>query len=200
VHSRSFARSSALQIRIRSRHVATFWVSDLLEVLLRLGSGSRSRAILPALSPHDVTRVGDPGELGPLPLGYFSLEGAQHVGWDFRARVGAARRRPRSFRPMSAAHGCCFQRRSPHVSAHVASPCSHTMRELAVSRRNARFGEPSDRVQGVVFPRPPIRRRTSDAPSPAGSPGGAMSADVGPRSLARSQVVPESLGPLDQAA
>jgi hypothetical protein len=65
-------------------------------------------------------------------------------GWDFRARVGAARRRPRSSRPMSAAHGFCFQRRSPHVSAHVASSCSHTMRGLADSRRNARFGEPSD--------------------------------------------------------
>jgi hypothetical protein len=88
--------------------------------------------------------LGDPGELGPLPLGYFSLGGAQQVGWDFRARVGAARRRPRSSRPMSAAHGCCFQRRSPHVSAHVASSCSHTMRGLADSRRNARFGEPSD--------------------------------------------------------
>jgi hypothetical protein len=33
VHSRSFARSSALQIRIRSRHVATFWVSDSFEIL-----------------------------------------------------------------------------------------------------------------------------------------------------------------------
>jgi len=65
-------------------------------------------------------------------------------GWGFRARVGAARRRPRSSRPMSAAHGCCFQRRSPHVSAHVASSCSHTMRGLADSRRNARFGEPTD--------------------------------------------------------
>jgi len=65
-------------------------------------------------------------------------------GWGFRARVGAARRRPRSSRPMSAAHGCCFQRRSPQVSAHVASSCSHTMRGLADSRRNARFGEPPD--------------------------------------------------------
>jgi hypothetical protein len=119
-------------------------LGPLSRSFLRLGSRSRSRAILPALSPHDVTRVGDPGELGPLPLGYFSLEGAQHVGWGFRARVGAARRRPRSSRPMSAAHGCCFQRRSPHVSAHAASSCSHTMRGLADSRRNARFGEPSD--------------------------------------------------------
>jgi len=121
-----------------------FGSRTLSRSFLRLGSGSRSRAILPALSPHDVTRVGDPGELGPLPLGYFSLEGAQHVGWGFRARVGAARRRPRSSRPMSAAHGFCFQRRSPHVSAHVASSCSHTMRGLADSRRNTRFGEPSD--------------------------------------------------------
>jgi len=70
-------------------------------------------------------------------------------GWGFRARVGAARRRPRSSRPMSAAHGCCFQRRSPQVSAHVASSCSHTMRGLADSRRNARFGEPSDGAEGL---------------------------------------------------
>jgi hypothetical protein len=106
----------------------------------------------------------------------------------FRARVGAARRRPRSFRPMSAAHGCCFQRRSPHVSAHVASLCSHTMRELAVSRRDAHFGEPTGSRSGCCLPQTPRRRRTSDAPSLAGSPGGAMSAGVGPRSLARSQV------------
>jgi len=53
---------------------------------------------------------------------------------------------------MSAAHGFCFQRRSPHVSAHVASPCSHAMQELADSRRSARFGKPVDRDQGVVFP------------------------------------------------
>jgi hypothetical protein len=64
---------------------------------------------------------GDPGELGPLPRGSFSLEGAQPFSLGLRARVGAARRRPRSSRPMSAAHGFCFQRRSPHVSAHVAS-------------------------------------------------------------------------------
>jgi len=41
---------------------------------------------------------------------------------------------------------------------------------------------------GCCLPRPPFRRRTSDAPSPAGFPGRAMSAGVGPRSLARSQV------------
>lgn len=94
----------------------------------------------------------DPGELGHLPMSISTFGAPAPLAWDFRARVGAARRRPRSFRPMSAAHGCCFQRRSPHVSAHVASPCSHTMRELAVPRRNAHFGEPSDRARGVVFP------------------------------------------------
>lgn len=53
-------------------------------------------------------------------------------------------------RPMSAAHGCCFQRRSPQVSAHVASSLSHVMRELAVPRRNAHFGEPLDRARSIV--------------------------------------------------
>jgi len=33
------------------------WVSDRLRSFVRLGSGSRSRAILPALSVHDVTRA-----------------------------------------------------------------------------------------------------------------------------------------------
>jgi len=94
--------------------------------------------------------------------------------------------------PVLSTDVCCsrmlFSKTIAHVSAYVASSCSHTMRELAVSRRNARFGEPPDRAQGVVFPNRPIRRRTSDAPSPAGFPGGAMSTGVGPRSLARSQV------------
>lgn len=44
-------------IRLRSHHVATFWVSSRRRLFLRLGSGSRSRAILPALSVHDVTRA-----------------------------------------------------------------------------------------------------------------------------------------------
>jgi hypothetical protein len=86
------------------------------------------------------------------PVGALLPRAPTALAWDFRARVGAARRRPRSFRPMSAAHGCCFQRRSPHVSAHVASLCSHTMRELAVSRRNAHFGEPSDRARVLSSP------------------------------------------------
>jgi len=42
--------------------------------------------------------------------------------------------------------------------------------------------------QGVVFPSRRSGRRTSDAPSPAGSPGGAVSTGVGPPSLSRSQV------------
>jgi hypothetical protein len=50
-------RESCARIRLRSHHVATFWVSDRLRSFLRLGSGSRSRAILPALSVHDVTRA-----------------------------------------------------------------------------------------------------------------------------------------------
>jgi hypothetical protein len=71
-----------------------------------------------------------------------------------QVRVGAARRRPRSSRPMSAAHGCCFQRRSPHVSAHVASPvptrCEslriHAARPASANRRTA---------PGCCLPQPP---------------------------------------------
>jgi len=141
----------------------------------------------------------DPGELGPLLRRCFSFDGAQHVGWGFRARVGAARWRPRSSRPMSAAHGFCFQRRSPHVSAHVASLCSHATQELADSRRSAHFGKPIDRARMLSFPA--ADRAASLWCSVArGRPRwSAMSTDVGPRSCdLRSK--PEGLGPLHQAA
>jgi hypothetical protein len=111
---------------------------------LRLGSGSRSRAILPALSPDDVTRAWRSRRARSPPPRDFSRGGAQRSRRDFRARVGAARWRPRSSRPMSAAHGFCFQRRSPRSLGTRRIVCSHTMRGLAVSRRNAHFGEPPD--------------------------------------------------------
>lgn len=50
-------RACCAQIRLRSHHVATFWVSDRLRSFPRLGSGSRSHALLPVLSVHDVTRA-----------------------------------------------------------------------------------------------------------------------------------------------
>jgi hypothetical protein len=102
-------------IRIRPRHVA-----DLLGLGPRVARSFLDLAVcrVPTRSyrrsrSDDVTRSDDPGGLGRLSLGCFSRQSAQLVGWVFRARVGAARRRPRSIRPMSAAHGCCFQRRGP---------------------------------------------------------------------------------------
>ena len=56
------------------------------------------------------------------------------------------------------------------------------------------------RRQGVVSLGFRSRRRTSDAPSPAGSPGGTMSTGVGPRSACDLRSKPVGLGPLHQAA
>ena len=169
-------------------------------VLPRLGSASRSHAIRPVLSfgrRHSFRRSRRARTPPPLD---FSFRSAQLVGWVFRARVGAARRRPRSIRPMSAAHGCCFQRRGPKsrqtphrrfprdagALGFTPSPLTSVSRPIPLER---------------CLLQPLICQRPSDAPSPAGSPGGAMSTGVGPRSLARSQVEkPESLGPLHQAA
>jgi len=182
------SRACCARIRLRSHHVATFWVSDRPRSFLRLGSGSRSRAILPALSVHDVTRGSDPGELGPPPRRAFTPRSARaRSALELRARVGAARRRPRSFRPMSAAHGCCFQDDRPCLGARrIDVP---TMRELRGFTPRCSLRRTVGSRSGCCLPRSPFRRRTSDASSLAGSPGRAVSTGVGPRSLARSQVV-----------
>jgi len=82
-------------------------------VLPRLGSVSRSHAILPALSfgrRHSFRR----SRRARTPLFRVFLPSERPARWlGLPGRVGAARRRPRSIRPMSAAHGCCFQRRGP---------------------------------------------------------------------------------------
>lgn len=128
------------------------------------------------------------------------LSGRSACGLRLPGRVGAARRRPRSSRPMSAAHGFCFQKRSPRVSAHVASQCSHAIRELADSRRNAHFGEPTDRARVLSSP----------AADPVGVPLmprrlRALPAELCPPASARHRFrdlrsKPEGLGPLHQAA
>jgi hypothetical protein len=158
-----------------------------IAVLPRLGSRSRSLAILPARSFGRRHSSDDPGGLGRLLRGCLSLEGAQLVGWVFRARVGAARRRPRSIRPLSAAHGCCFQRRVPksRQTSHRRFP--RDARALGFTPRMLTSVSRPMALERCHL-QPPICRRPSDAPSPAGSPGGAMSAGVGPRSLARPQV------------
>jgi hypothetical protein len=182
VHSRSFARSSALRSGFAPATSRPFWVSDLLEVLLRLGSGSRSRAILPALSPHDVTRVGDPGELGPLPLGYFSLGGAQHV----RLGLPGARGCGPAATPVLSTDVCCSRML---FSKTIASRLGARRIVMFPHDARARGFTPQCPLRravgwrrGVVSLDGRSRRRTSDAPSLAGFPGGTMSTGVGPRS------------------
>jgi len=194
----------------RSRRARARNTSDRSHDLLRLVSGfapvglviptdrSRSRAIGPVLASARRHSRGEPGELGRLPF-----RGAQRVGWDFRAHVGAARRRPRSIRPMSAAHGFCFQERSPQVSAHAA-PQFPRGGEPSVHAEPARFGEPTERSRSVFFSErrsigvPLMPRRSAGFPS--GAQREAVSTGVGPRSPKRPRVEPESLGLLRQAA
>jgi len=89
---------------------------------------------------------------------------------------------------MSAAHGFCFQRRSPlRLGTRRIVMFPHDARGRGFTpQRPLRRADGSRR--GVVFLDGRSRRRTSDAPSPAGVPGGAMSTGVGPRSRMRSQV------------
>jgi hypothetical protein len=82
---------------------------------------------------------------------------------------GAIRRRPRSIRPMSAAHGFCSQgtfRDAAQVSMHAAAH-SHALGELPVHAVRARFGEPARGPERCLLRFPPCRR-TSDASSPRG--------------------------------
>jgi hypothetical protein len=68
---------------------------------------------LPELSSAQRHSCEGSGELGRLPLsGRPVIAGPCGSAW------GAARWRPRSTRPMSAAHGFCFQNDRPPVSAH----------------------------------------------------------------------------------
>lgn len=182
------------RIRLRPRHVATFWVPDPWGPFLdlaadRFPSRSYRRSLLTTSLVRRSRRARSP-----------PLSGRSACGLRLPGRVGAARRRPRSSRPMSAAHGFCFQKRSPRVSAHVASQCSHAIRELADSRRNAHFGEPTDGARVLSSP----------AADPVGVPLmprrlRALPAELCPPASARHRFrdlrsKPEGLGPLHQAA
>jgi len=155
-----------------------------------------------------VRRARPPSPRG-LPRGAPSvLTGTSRSAW------GAGRWRPRSIRPMSAAHGFCFQNDRPLVSAHSAP---HVPRGTGAigSRRWSRFGEPAD-VHGAFYsPRPSSKsterfvlrdlrfRRTSDVSSLRGLP--RRNASVHRRRPAGRRngvlrVEPESLGLLCRCA
>jgi hypothetical protein len=111
-------------------------------------------------SPKTTSLVpSDPGELGHPPRGALLLE----VPESLCARAPGTRGCGPAATPVLSTDVCCsrilFSKTIASVSAHAASS-SHTMREPAVSRRDARFGEPSDRAQGVVFP----KRRSAGVP------------------------------------
>lgn len=137
-------------------------------------------------------------ELGRLPRGGTALRRAASVRcvpgvW------GTARWRPRSSRPMSAAHDSIFKDERPLVTVHSA-PIPHGAGALG-SRRWTRFGEPAEPDRRRSLPRDRSAVRTSDASSLRGLPGGTL-----PRPPARPagrakrpRVVPESLGLLRRA-
>jgi hypothetical protein len=129
--------------------------------------GSRSLlvfAIFRIPPPPDVTRSEGSGELGRLPLSGRPAfrAGPRGSAW------GAARWRPRSTRPMSAAHGFSFQNDRPLVSAHSASyfPTRYGSHRFT---RWSRFGEPTCDLRGVLFLAAACRR-TSDTSSLRGLP------------------------------
>jgi hypothetical protein len=182
------------RIRLRPRHVATFWVPDLF--------GVRSSTWQWIAFPRDRTGAlfsrrhsfEDPGELGHLPCRGAQLRGLRLP--DTRGCGPAAT-------PVLSTDVCCSR---ILFSKTIAS--SLGARRIAMFPRDTRARgftpqrplRRTDRSRrGVVYPSRRFGRRTSDAPSLAGSPGGALSTGVGPRSCdLRSK--PESLGPLHQAA
>lgn len=153
----------------------------------------------PALSPHVVHSCEDPGELGHLPPGLWFPRGrpARWLGLSGARGCGPAATPvlstdvcssrilfSKTIAPRLGARRIAFPTRCESLRIHAAAPTSAS-RSIA---------------PGCCLSEPPIHRRTSDASSPAGFPAGATSSGVGPRSLSRSQVVPEGLGPLHQAA
>jgi hypothetical protein len=132
-------------------------------------------------------------------------------------RVSLPRRRPTCLVGAPGARGCgpaatpvlstdvCSSRIL--FSKTIASKSRHTSHRLFPHDARARGFTPqrplrraAGRRQGVVSLGFRSRRRTSDAPSPAGSPGGTMSTGVGPRSACDLRSKPVGLGPLHQAA
>lgn len=138
---------------------------------------------------RDVTRVRGPDELGRQPFAGRPARSARGS----RGVWGTTRRRPRSHRPMSAAHDSILK-----TNAHSSR---HTPRRFPTTR------EPSVHADGLasasrrstarrVVPRDRVAVRTSDASSLRGLPGRTL-----PRPPARPagrtrrpRVVPESLG------
>jgi hypothetical protein len=118
---------------------------------------------------------------------------------------GATRRRPRSIRPMSAAHRFCSQR----TFRDAAQVSMHATAQVPTRWGSSRFtpSEPTSAsqlgVRSVVF----SGNRRASVPlmprRPAGTPGGAASTGVGPQSCAFGAATsgrPEGLGRLHQAA
>jgi hypothetical protein len=176
------------RIRLRSRHVATFWVSDRLRSFLDLAvdrvparSYRRSPCTTSLMRGSRRARSPSPKDITPCwgtPMRFAQGSGRAWV------RPGGD---PGPFDRCLLLTDVVFKddrptsRRTSH--RHVPTRCESLRFHAACPLRRT-VGPRS----GCCLPRPPFRRRTSDAPSQAGVPGGAMSTGVGPRSLARSQV------------
>jgi hypothetical protein len=183
-----------LVLRFRSCRVATFWVSDRSGSVVRLVSGSRSRAILPALSFARRHSSEDPGELGRL-----LSRGVQRVALELRH----AWERPGG---------------DPGPSTDVCSSRMLFSKTIA-PRLGARriIGFPRDARARGFTPQCPLRRavrsrskhcplrsrlvrRTSDTPSPRASPA-ELCPPVSARDRSRDlRSKTRGLGPLHQAA
>lgn len=180
----AFARESCARIRIRSHHVATFWVSDRSPIL-----SSTWQWIAFPRDPTGALRsrrhsCSDPGELGHLPEGC-SPWGAQTrwLGTSERAWVRPGGD-PGPFDRCLLLTDVVFKddRPTSRHTSHRLFPrdtraCGFTpqgpLRRTVGSR------------QGVVFPSRRFRRRTSDAPSLAGSPGGTQCPSASARDRSR---------------
>jgi hypothetical protein len=192
---------SALWIRLRSHHVATFGVSDLL----RGPSFDLAADRVPARSYRR-----------SLPTTSL-VSGRSRRARSPPPRVSLPRRRPTFSRWGSGRAWVrpggdpgpldrCLQL-TDFVFKDDRLTSRHTSHRLFPHDARARGFTPQrplrravGRRQGVVSLGFRSRRRTSDAPSPAGSPGGTMSTGVGPRSACDLRSKPVGLGPLHQAA
>lgn len=130
----------------------------------------------------------DPGELGHLPARHCCLWGARRVG----VGLPGARGSGPAATPVLSTDVCCsrmlFSKTiAPRLGARRIAMFPHDARACGFTPQCPLRRTVGSR-SGCCLPQPPIRRRTSDASSLAGSPGRAMSTAVGPRSLARSQV------------
>ncbi len=208
------AHTSTRYLGNLGRRMSASWFPDSLPLHTLLGCerpAALPRALSGSLLARRHSRQGS-GELGSLPCFVgCRAPGSRRV---FRVAWGAARWRPRSIRPMSAAHGFSFQNDCPLRLGTLRIARPHAIRELSVHAARARFGGPTGRHWGVVFPKsrpagvPLTPRRfagfpaehTSDPEVSLRSRDASVGAGPQNAALASFGSIPESLGLLRRCA